>query len=152
MEIASLSALALGFIGVGSCNYEVTSTILQTLMEREDSHLNEKWARFMALGLALLFLGKTFHGWAYAGLLLIRPSSCRPTRRLRRHYRDSEGDPSSAIETSSDISRRLLIRRDQQRPQSAESSSLLQRSRGQGEGGRHFPSVCRHWHCSRRYG
>ncbi|KAF8589072.1 26S proteasome regulatory complex, non-ATPase subcomplex, Rpn1 subunit [Ramaria rubella] len=58
MEIASLAALALGFIGVGSCNYEVTSTILQTLMEREDSQLNEKWARFMALGLALLFLGR----------------------------------------------------------------------------------------------
>lgn len=58
MEIASLSALALGFIGVGSCNYEVTSTILQTLMEREDSQLTEKWARFMALGLALLFLGE----------------------------------------------------------------------------------------------
>jgi hypothetical protein len=60
MEIASLSALALGFIGVGSCNYEVTSTILQTLMEREDSQLSDKWARFMALGLALIFLGN-FH-------------------------------------------------------------------------------------------
>jgi len=60
MEIASLSALSLGFIGVGSCNGEVASTILQTLMEREDSQLSEKWARFMALGLALLFLGKTF--------------------------------------------------------------------------------------------
>ncbi|KAF8508239.1 armadillo-type protein [Hysterangium stoloniferum] len=58
MEIASLSALALGFIGVGSCNYDVTSSILQTLMEREDAQLNEKWARFMALGLALLFLGR----------------------------------------------------------------------------------------------
>jgi 26S proteasome regulatory subunit N1 len=58
MEVASLSALSLGFIGVGSCNYDVTSSILQTLMEREDSQLNEKWARFMALGLALLFLGE----------------------------------------------------------------------------------------------
>lgn len=58
MEIASLSALALGFIGVGSCNYEVTSTILQTLMERLDAQLNEKWGRFMVLGLALLFLGE----------------------------------------------------------------------------------------------
>lgn len=58
MEIASLSALALGFIGVGSCNYEVTSTILQTLMERDDKQLNEKWGRFMVLGLALQFLGQ----------------------------------------------------------------------------------------------
>lgn len=61
MEIASLSALALGFIGVGSCNYEVTSTILQAFMEREDSQMNEKWGRFMALGLALLFLGTSFN-------------------------------------------------------------------------------------------
>lgn len=57
MEIASLTALALGFIFVGSCNGEITSTILQTLMEREDKELHEKWARFMALGLALLYLG-----------------------------------------------------------------------------------------------
>lgn len=60
MEIASLSALSLGLIGVGSCNYDVTSSILQTLMEREDSQLSVKWARFMVLGLALLFLGTTW--------------------------------------------------------------------------------------------
>lgn len=57
MEIASLSALALGFIFVGSGNGEVAGTILQTLMEREDKALDEKWARFMALGLALLYVG-----------------------------------------------------------------------------------------------
>ncbi|RDB30373.1 26S proteasome regulatory subunit rpn-1 [Hypsizygus marmoreus] len=60
MEIASLAALALGFIFVGSENGEVTGTILQTLMEkfdRDDKSLDEKWARFMALGLGLLYLG-----------------------------------------------------------------------------------------------
>jgi 26S proteasome regulatory subunit N1 len=57
MEIASLSALALGFIFVGSGNGEVAGTILQTLMEREDKFLDEKWARFMVLGLAFLYLG-----------------------------------------------------------------------------------------------
>ncbi|TFK49449.1 26S proteasome regulatory complex non-ATPase subcomplex Rpn1 subunit [Heliocybe sulcata] len=57
MEIASLAALALGFIFVGSGNGEVAGTILQTLMEREDKVLDEKWARFMALGLALLYVG-----------------------------------------------------------------------------------------------
>lgn len=57
MEIASLAALSLGFIFVGSGNGEVASTILQTLMEREDKQLEEKWARYMALGLALLYLG-----------------------------------------------------------------------------------------------
>ncbi|KAH7104979.1 26S proteasome regulatory complex, non-ATPase subcomplex, Rpn1 subunit [Auriculariales sp. MPI-PUGE-AT-0066] len=58
MEIASLAALALGFVFVGSCHGEITGTILQTLMERDEAHLGEKWARFMALGLALLYLGR----------------------------------------------------------------------------------------------
>ncbi|PIL27594.1 hypothetical protein GSI_10745 [Ganoderma sinense ZZ0214-1] len=57
MEIASLTSLALGFIFVGSGNGEIASTILQTLMEREDKYLDEKWARYMVLGLSLLYLG-----------------------------------------------------------------------------------------------
>ncbi|KAI0746883.1 armadillo-type protein [Daedaleopsis nitida] len=57
MEVASLASLALGFIFVGSGNGEVASTVLQTLMEREDKQLDEKWARYMILGLALLYLG-----------------------------------------------------------------------------------------------
>lgn len=59
MEIASLAALSLGFIFVGSCHGEIASTILQTFMERDDKVLSEKWARFMALGLALLYLGSS---------------------------------------------------------------------------------------------
>ncbi|KAG8980024.1 proteasome regulatory particle base subunit [Tulasnella sp. 425] len=58
MEIASLAALSLGFIFVGSCHGEIASTILQTFMERDEKALNDKWARFMALGLALLYLGR----------------------------------------------------------------------------------------------
>lgn len=61
IEVAGLAALALGFIFVGSENGEIASTILQTLMEkveREDKDLEEKWSRFLALGLALLYLGK----------------------------------------------------------------------------------------------
>lgn len=57
MEIASLAALSLGFVFVGSGNGEIASTILQTFMEREDKQLDEKWARYMALGLALVYLG-----------------------------------------------------------------------------------------------
>ena len=60
MEIASLTALSLGFIFVGSCHGEITSTILQTLMERDSQSLDQKWTRFMVLGLALLYLGKSF--------------------------------------------------------------------------------------------
>ncbi|KAE9388117.1 26S proteasome regulatory complex, non-ATPase subcomplex, Rpn1 subunit [Gymnopus androsaceus JB14] len=61
MEISSLAALALGFVFVGSENGEITGTILQVLMEkaeREDKELEEKWARFMALGLGLIYLGQ----------------------------------------------------------------------------------------------
>ena len=57
MEIISLTALSLGFIFVGSGNGEVASTILQVMMERDDKALDEKWGRFLSLGLALLYLG-----------------------------------------------------------------------------------------------
>lgn len=63
MEISGLAALALGFIFVGSENGEVTGTILQTFMDKfdreDDKSLDEKWARFMALGLGLLYLGES---------------------------------------------------------------------------------------------
>ena len=57
MEIAALASLSLGFVFVGSCNGEIAGTILQVLMERSDDALSEKWARFMVLGLALLYVG-----------------------------------------------------------------------------------------------
>ncbi|KAJ3283068.1 proteasome regulatory particle base subunit [Borealophlyctis nickersoniae] len=58
MELASLAALSVGLICVGSCNGDVTSTILQTMMERDDAALKDTYAKFMGVGLALLFLGK----------------------------------------------------------------------------------------------
>ncbi|CAG8559320.1 8361_t:CDS:10 [Diversispora eburnea] len=58
MEIASLAALSLGMIFVGDCNGDITSTILQTMMERDATQLKESWGRYMGLGLALLYLGK----------------------------------------------------------------------------------------------
>ena len=57
MEIISLAALSLGFIFVGSGNGEVASYILQVMMERDEKALDEKWGRFLSLGLALLYLG-----------------------------------------------------------------------------------------------
>lgn len=66
MEICSLAALALGFVFVGSENGEITGTILQVLMEkaeRGDKELEGKWARFLSLGLGLLYLGRfLFYG------------------------------------------------------------------------------------------
>ncbi|EPX74117.1 19S proteasome regulatory subunit Mts4 [Schizosaccharomyces octosporus yFS286] len=58
MQLSCLAALTLGLIFVGTCNGDVASTILQTLMEREEAGQNDNWGRFMALGLALLFIGK----------------------------------------------------------------------------------------------
>lgn len=58
MESVSLAALSLGFIYVGTPDGEIVSSILQTMMERDPADLNEKWARFLALGLALLFVGQ----------------------------------------------------------------------------------------------
>ena len=52
-----MTALALGFIFVGSANGDVAGALLQALMEREEKELDEKWTRFMGLGLALLYLG-----------------------------------------------------------------------------------------------
>lgn len=58
MELVSTAALSLGQIFVGTCHGDITSTILQTLMERSEEDLRNKFARFLALGLALLFLGQ----------------------------------------------------------------------------------------------
>ena len=58
MSTAALCALALGFVFIGSAHDEIVPSILQTMMERDPSQLDDKWMRFMSLGLALLFLGK----------------------------------------------------------------------------------------------
>ncbi|EEB08483.1 19S proteasome regulatory subunit Mts4 [Schizosaccharomyces japonicus yFS275] len=58
LQLPCLAALSLGLIFVGSCNGDVASIILQTLMEREPESQDSSWGRFMALGLALLFNGK----------------------------------------------------------------------------------------------
>ncbi|KAK9760291.1 proteasome regulatory particle base subunit, partial [Basidiobolus ranarum] len=58
MEVAGLAALSLGLIFVGSCDGDITSTILQTMMERDDLQLKETHSRFMGLGLGLLYLAK----------------------------------------------------------------------------------------------
>ena len=78
MEIISLAALSLGFIFVGSGNGEVASTILQVMMEREDKALDEKWGRFLSLGLALLYLGSYPQRLPWVGATLTA-LSCRTT-------------------------------------------------------------------------
>jgi len=57
MEV-SLAGLALGMIFVGKCDDTVGGTIVQRLMEATDDELNHSHARYLCLGLALLFLGQ----------------------------------------------------------------------------------------------
>lgn len=58
ITVASMAALALGHVFVGTCEGEVASCIIQTLMERDAFDLNKPVARFLCLGLSLLFTGK----------------------------------------------------------------------------------------------
>lgn len=59
LEISCLAALALGHVFVGTCHGDITSTILQTLLERDFQQLTNKYFKFMSLGLGLLYIGKT---------------------------------------------------------------------------------------------
>lgn len=67
-QVAGVTALACGMISVGSCNGDVTSTILQTIMEKSETELKDTYARWLPLGLGLNHLGRTGHYQAAHGL------------------------------------------------------------------------------------
>jgi 26S proteasome regulatory subunit N1 len=59
MQISAMAALSLGMIFVGSSNSDVSEAIVQTFLDDDrKSQLKNKWTRFMALGLGLLFFGR----------------------------------------------------------------------------------------------
>jgi len=59
MQLSAMAALSLGLIFVGSSNHQVSESIFMTLMDEErQKQLKDKWTRFMALGLALLYFGR----------------------------------------------------------------------------------------------
>ncbi|XP_030600247.1 26S proteasome non-ATPase regulatory subunit 2 isoform X3 [Archocentrus centrarchus] len=58
MEVVGVTALACGMIAVGTCNGDVTSTIVQTIMEKNEQELKDTYARWLPLGLGLNHLGK----------------------------------------------------------------------------------------------
>jgi 26S proteasome regulatory subunit N1 len=57
LEVA-LAGLALGMVFVGKCDDNVGGTLVQRLMEATDEELDHSHARYLCLGLALLFLGQ----------------------------------------------------------------------------------------------
>lgn len=59
MQISAMAALACGLIAIGTSHPEVSEAIVTTLMDDErKSQLTDKWTRFLALGLGLLFFGR----------------------------------------------------------------------------------------------
>ena len=79
MEVIGVTALACGLIAVGSCNGEVTSTILQTLMEKseKESDLKDSFAKFLPLGIGLCYLGKQDAAEATTAALEVIPEPFR---------------------------------------------------------------------------
>jgi 26S proteasome regulatory subunit N1 len=58
IDQSAIAALALGQVFAGSADGEIASSILQTMMERDEAQFKDPTARFMALGLALLYIGR----------------------------------------------------------------------------------------------
>ncbi|QPG94974.1 proteasome regulatory particle base subunit [Epichloe festucae Fl1] len=59
MQISAMAALSCGLICVGSIHSDVTEAIVTTLMDDErKNQLTDKWTRFLALGLGLLYFGR----------------------------------------------------------------------------------------------
>eukprot|EP00798_Chlamydomonas_sp_ICE-L_P009842 gene9842-7728_t len=58
MEICGFAALSLGLIFTSACHEEIVMAILQALMSRSEAELQSPFAKFLCLGLGLLFLGK----------------------------------------------------------------------------------------------
>lgn len=79
MEVVGVTALAVGMIAVGSCNGEVTSTILQTLMEKSATDFKDCFAKYLPLGIGLCFLGKQDAAEATIAALEVIPEPFRQT-------------------------------------------------------------------------
>jgi 26S proteasome regulatory subunit N1 len=59
MQTSAMAALSLGLIFVGSSNSDISEAIVTTFLDDDRKHqLKDKWTRFMALGLGLLFFGR----------------------------------------------------------------------------------------------
>lgn len=58
VELSAYAALALGLIFVGTAHTGITGSIVQVFFERDDAALSSPFARFFALGLGLLYLGR----------------------------------------------------------------------------------------------
>lgn len=60
-----MAGLALGFILVGTADNDVAGELFHVLMEKTEAQLKDPNLRFIALGMALLFLGGLLFLLAY---------------------------------------------------------------------------------------
>jgi 26S proteasome regulatory subunit N1 len=59
MRVSAMAALTCGLVFVGSSNAEISTAIIETLMDEDrQSQMTDKWTRFLGLALGLLFFGK----------------------------------------------------------------------------------------------
>ncbi|CAI6342293.1 unnamed protein product [Periconia digitata] len=59
MQLSAMAALSLGLIFVGSSHGDIAEALANTLLDEDrTSQLKDKWTRFMALGLGLIFFGQ----------------------------------------------------------------------------------------------
>ena len=53
-----MGALSCALVAVGTCHGDLSETFLQLILEKEADELNKTTSRYLALALALLYLGK----------------------------------------------------------------------------------------------
>ena len=57
MEVVGVASLALGLIAIGSADGDVTSTLMQTLLEKSEIDLKDTFSKYLALSIGLIYLG-----------------------------------------------------------------------------------------------
>ncbi len=58
IDVAGFAALSLGLVFTSTCNGDAIEAIIQALIMRGELELSSPFAKFLALGLGLLFLGR----------------------------------------------------------------------------------------------
>jgi 26S proteasome regulatory subunit N1 len=61
MEVIGVASLSLGLIAIGSADGDVTSTLMQTLLEKSEIELKDTFSKYLALSIGLIYLGSLFY-------------------------------------------------------------------------------------------
>lgn len=58
LETSAIASLALAHIFVGTCNGDITASIMDNFLERSGGDLKAEWVRFLTLALGILYMGQ----------------------------------------------------------------------------------------------